>query len=254
MEVNYALFRFSWTASCWMPKTLQSNLHCARLNYLTANRATRAESRAENGRLCDPQAAIAKAYPDWPTFRMTQPGNVSADIAYPLCIEHRHLIFSWSWSLPCSRWWGVVSLGLTGGLDVKYHTTRIPGYLVFYVWYQTAVILFFLLSNIMFCASQPDASDLIRSYWNEAKKCIDHRSVLNAFNRSKALTVPGIGGQDGSYLCEILLQNEYTVHGILRPRTTNDYIPIAVSSVLAAAKENRMFDRGMGCLLSLPFH
>src|ERR1041385_9271203 len=32
--------------------------------------------------------------------------------------------------------------------------------------------------------------------------------------------IPGIGGQDGSYLTELLLKKNYTVHGIVR-RTSN---------------------------------
>ncbi|KAE8359469.1 hypothetical protein BDV27DRAFT_149551 [Aspergillus caelatus] len=46
-----------------------------------------------------------------------------------------------------------------------------------------------------------------------------------------------IGGQDGSYLCELLLEKGYCVHGILRHRTTADYAPLALSYVLAAAEE-----------------
>ncbi|EYE91258.1 putative GDP-D-mannose dehydratase [Aspergillus ruber CBS 135680] len=57
-------------------------------------------------------------------------------------------------------------------------------------------------------------------------------------DKRKAL-VTGIGGQDGSYLCEILLQNGYTVHGIIRNRTTSDYTTVAVSHVLAAAEKNQ---------------
>ncbi|OJJ31337.1 hypothetical protein ASPWEDRAFT_45279 [Aspergillus wentii DTO 134E9] len=49
--------------------------------------------------------------------------------------------------------------------------------------------------------------------------------------------ITGIGGQDGSYLCELLLEEGYTVHGILRPRTTDDYVQVAVSHVLAAGKK-----------------
>ncbi|KAI9368838.1 hypothetical protein BJX61DRAFT_536917 [Aspergillus egyptiacus] len=44
----------------------------------------------------------------------------------------------------------------------------------------------------------------------------------------------GIGGQDGSYLCELLLSKGYCVHGILRHRTTADYAPLALSCVRPA--------------------
>ena len=36
----------------------------------------------------------------------------------------------------------------------------------------------------------------------------------------KVALITGITGQDGSYLCELLLEKDYTVHGIVR-RTSN---------------------------------
>jgi len=37
---------------------------------------------------------------------------------------------------------------------------------------------------------------------------------------NKVALITGITGQDGSYLCELLLEKGYTVHGIVR-RTSN---------------------------------
>src|SRR5260370_8273575 len=39
-------------------------------------------------------------------------------------------------------------------------------------------------------------------------------------DREKIALITGITGQDGSYLCELLLEKGYTVHGIVR-RTSN---------------------------------
>src|SRR5437870_8471922 len=39
-------------------------------------------------------------------------------------------------------------------------------------------------------------------------------------NEAKTALITGITGQDGSYLCELLLEKGYTVHGMVR-RTSN---------------------------------
>ena len=49
-------------------------------------------------------------------------------------------------------------------------------------------------------------------------QCLHRRPP--AFTRSKTPTLPGITGQDGSYLAELLLEKGYTVHGIIRRAST----------------------------------
>ena len=38
--------------------------------------------------------------------------------------------------------------------------------------------------------------------------------------KKKIALITGITGQDGSYLCELLLQKNYIVHGIIRRSST----------------------------------
>ncbi|MEQ8736029.1 MAG: GDP-mannose 4,6-dehydratase [Rhodospirillaceae bacterium] len=51
--------------------------------------------------------------------------------------------------------------------------------------------------------------------------------------RRNVALITGIGGQDGSYLAELLLEKGYEVHGLLRPRQLNDpsLIPENISHI-----------------------
>src|SRR3990167_5487455 len=40
--------------------------------------------------------------------------------------------------------------------------------------------------------------------------------------QKKTALIFGCGGQDGSYLTELLLENDYTVHGVLRRSSTSN--------------------------------
>src|SRR5881397_3320976 len=54
---------------------------------------------------------------------------------------------------------------------------------------------------------------------DQAKVSSDE-NLTNVKDYSKVALITGITGQDGSYLCELLLEKGYTVHGIVR-RTSN---------------------------------
>jgi GDPmannose 4,6-dehydratase len=43
----------------------------------------------------------------------------------------------------------------------------------------------------------------------------------------------GIGGQDGTYLCELLLRKGYSIHGLLRQRSTEPSISQHLSEVIS---------------------
>jgi GDP-D-mannose dehydratase len=55
-------------------------------------------------------------------------------------------------------------------------------------------------------------------------------------NSNKVALITGITGQDGSYLCELLLEKGYTVHGIVRRTSCMNAASFSTMAIFTTAR------------------